>query len=179
MKRRTFLGALGALFLPTVVVAKTIVENKITPPTEEEDFYQFFLNFNGFPISESQKSMFRFYKNGYTSNAFGRRIGVSTFMLTLAAWEAFKGKVVVHFSSNRDLSNRIRNKYNENIDKHFDGKSPSIDFASIESKNTRTGCIMKKYDVALLDQSDPYYHKAWSIITPSVEKYLLLKTYEL
>lgn len=182
MKRRTFLGVLGALFLPTVAVAKTIVENKITPPTEEEGFYQFFLNFNGFPISDSQKSMFLFYKNGYTSNAYGRRIGVSTFMLTLAAWEAFKGKVVVHFSSNRDLSNRIRNKYNENIDKYFDGKSPSIDFANIESNiesKKNMGCIMKKYDVALLDQSDPYYHKTWSIITPSVKKYLLLKTYEL
>lgn len=177
MKRRTFLGALGALFLPTVAVAKTIVENKITPPTEEEDFYQFFLNFNGFPISESQKGMFRFYKNEYTSNAYGRRIGVSTFMLTLAAWEAFRHKTVVHFSSNQDLSNRIRNKYEENIEKHFDGKCPSIDFANIESSNM--GCIMRKYDVALLDQSDPYYHKAWSAIAPSVKKHLLLKTYDI
>jgi len=176
MKRRTFLGALGALFLPTVAVAKTIVENKITPPTEEEYFYQFFLNFNGFPINEMQKGMFRFYKNGYTSNAYGRQLGVSTFMLTLAAWEAFKGKTVVHFSSNQYLRDKIRRKYEKNIDKHFDGKSPSIDFANIESKNM--GCIMKKYDVALLDQSDPYYHKAWNAIAPSTEKHLLLKTYE-
>ena len=180
MKRRTFLGALGALFLPTVAVAKTIVENKITPPTEEEDFYQFFLNFNGFPINEMQKGMFRFYKNGYTSNAYGRQLGVSTFMLTLAAWEAFKGKTVVHFSSNQYLRDKIRRKYYENIDKHFekycDGKFPGINFDSIESQNR--GYMMKKYDVALLDQSSPYYHEAWSAITPSVKKTLLLKTYE-
>jgi hypothetical protein len=178
MKRRTFLGALGALFLPTVVVAKTIVENKITPPTEEEDFYQFFLNFNGFPIIEMQKIMFNFYKNGFTADAYGRQIfGVSTFMLTLAAWEAFRGKTVVHFSSNQYLRDRVKRKFHQNIDKHFDGKSPSIDFGNIESKNM--GCIMKKYDVALLDQSDPYYHEAWSTIAPSVKKHLLLKTYEL
>jgi hypothetical protein len=174
MKRRTFLGALGALFLPTVAVAKTIVENKITPPTEEEDFYQFFLNFNGFPINEMQKIMFNFYKNEYTADTYGRRIGVSTFMLTLAAWEAFKGKTVVHFSSYSFLSDMYKRRYQENIDKHFDGKSSHIDFADIKSKNM--GCKMKKYDVALFDQSDLYYHEVWTAIVPSVERHLRLNT---
>lgn len=174
MKRRTFLGLFGALFVPTITVGKTIIENKITPPTEEEEFFQFFLNFNGFPINDAQKSMYRFYKNGYMSNCYSRQVGVTTFMLTLAAWEAFKGKRVVHFSSNMMLSDHIRRMYDKNIDERFDGKSPPIDFVNI---NRYTYPLKGfRYDIALLDQSDPYYHEEWSYIVPMVSKYLLLKS---
>lgn len=176
MKRRTFIGLLSALGIPTVAIGKNIIENKITPPTEEEDFYQFFLNFNGFPINDAQKSMFIFYKNGYTSNRYPRQVGVSTFMLTLAAWEAFNGKRIVHFSSSEKLRDLIHRQYNKNIDERFNGKAPSIDFVNIERKNWPP--ISKGYDIALLDQSDPYYHKDWSIIAPLVNKHLLLKTQE-
>lgn len=177
MKRRTFLGSALALFIPTSVIGKTIIENNIAPPTEEEDFFQFFLNFNGFPISDNQKSMFRFYKHGYTSSCYGRRMGVSTFMITLAAWEAFKGKRVVHFSSSEMLRDLCSKQYERNIVKHFDGKSPPIDFVNINRKTYPLKGL--RYDIALLDQSYPYYHDQWSYIVPMVDKHLLMKTYEL
>lgn len=176
MKRRTFLGSFLTLFVPTVVIGKTIAEHNFNLPTEEDDFFQFFLNFNGFPISAAQQSMFRFYKNGYTSCAYNRRIGVSTFTITLAAWEAFRGKRVVHFSSSEMLRDLCYKKYNKNIYNNFDGKSPTIDFLNIKRKTYPLKGL--RYDIALLDQSFPYYHEQWSYIVPMVDKHLLMKTYE-
>lgn len=177
MKRRTFLGTLGALFLPITVVAKTIGDDKITPPTQGEDFYQFFLNFNGFQINDAQRNMFWCYRNKITYQKYSRRHGVSTFMLTLAAWEAFNGKNVVHFSSSEMLTDLIRKQYDKKIYERFDGKSPNIDFVNIKRKKYPSKGL--RYDIALYDQSDPYFHEEWSYIIPMVEKHLLLKTYDI
>lgn len=116
MKRRTFLASVSALFIPTIVIGKTIIENKITPPTEEEDFYQFFLNFNGFPITDFQKALFEVYKMGHNSSlTYGRQGGVSTFQLTLAAWLSSKGKSVIHVSTNLHMKRLVSNKFKNNI----------------------------------------------------------------
>lgn len=152
MKRRTFLGVLGALFLPTVAVAKTIVENKITPPTEEEDFYQFFLNFNGFPINEMQKAAF---KQRYSENNIGvrnRRSGVTTFLMTLAAWETIRNnKKVVVASSYYDLSKLFKNEFRRKCELIGIYTPPIIDF--MVANNYDHNIRGKSFDVCLYDCS--------------------------
>lgn len=159
MKRRTFLGALGALFLPTVAVAKTIVENKITPPTEEEDFCQFFLNFNGFPINEMQKAAF---KQRYSENNIGarnRRSGVTTFLMTLAVWESFKGRIVVLAHSNHWMKQRV---YRECMNKCDKIGIPTTSSINMLVANKQPYPLRgKSYDVCLYDCSGDDFQSEW------------------
>ena len=179
MKRRTFIGLLSSLAIPTVSVGKSVMENKITPPTEEEDFYQFFLNFNGFPINENQKFMYKGYREKWNYLTFDRRMGVSTFLLTLAAWESFKGKRVVHFSSNKHLSDIIRRTYDDKIYEKFEGKSPdNIDFVNINRNTFPLKGL--RYEVGLYDESgSDIYHPNWSHLYPLFENSICIKTTEL
>lgn len=160
MKRRTFLGALGALFLPTVAVAKTIVENKITPPTEEEDFYQFFLNFNGFPINEMQKTAFKQRYSKYNIGSRNRRSGVTTFLMTLAAWESLKGSTVILAHSNLWMKERV---YRECMDKCDKIGIPTTSFINMLVANDKQTHPLrgKSYDVCLYDCSGDDFQSEW------------------
>ena len=103
MKRRSFLTGLLASSTLFGVTLKSDAMNIIKPKTEEEQFYEFFEKFNGFPINELQKMMYIWYKHDYGIVTMGRQTGCSTFLITLGNWEGSKGKTVLHVSSNEKL----------------------------------------------------------------------------
>jgi hypothetical protein len=147
-------------------------------PNPTGEFYKFFENFNGYPINYDQKTMFRGYIEGYNYLTFTRRKGVSIFLLTLAAWEAFNGKNVIHFSSNRQLCEMVRRQYDENIDIRFDGKSPPIEFQNINRDTFPLKGI--RYQVGLFDNSGlNQFHKNWSHFQPLFENNIHIETIEL
>jgi hypothetical protein len=160
MKRRTFLGALGALFLPMVAVAKTIVDNKITSPTEEEDFYQFFLNFNGFPINEMQKTAFKQRYSNHNIGLRDRRSGVTTFLMTLAAWESLKGIAVILAHSNHCMKARVYRECMDKCDKIGISTASSINMLVANDKQTYP-LRGKSYDVCLYDCSGDDFQSEW------------------
>ena len=144
-------------------------------PNPTEDFYYFFEKFNGFPINDKQKKMFNGYVKKWNYMSFDRQQGVSTFMLTLAAWEAFNNKNVVHFSSNRNLSEIMRERYNEIIDIRFEGKSPPIDFISIARDTYPLKGI--RYQVGLFDDSGVFdFDYKWTHFQPLFENSIHLVT---
>jgi hypothetical protein len=82
------------------------------PKSEDDEFYEFFNEFNQFPISDAQKRMYSVIKNGgYTSRE--RQCGSTTLLLTIAAYEAaIKDKYVVYFSHNIDTAKLYQREFN-------------------------------------------------------------------
>jgi hypothetical protein len=110
-KLKSILGLLGSLFIPKITIDKTQIENEITPPTDEEDFNQFFLNFNGFPINKKQKQLFKTRYSRNNVRILSRQSGATTFLTTLCAWESLKGKKVMIAQSNQRLTTLQKSNY--------------------------------------------------------------------
>lgn len=147
--------------LPTISIAKNVVEKKA--PVDEkqlpdaEEFYRFFEKFNGFPISVRQKNLYD-WKDKVGILHFGRQYGVTTFLLTLAAFEAAKGKRVVHVSSNQHMVNYCRLTYQknrENVTQYSWSDSPVF----ISQNNDIRG---RNIDALLMDCSGDV-HKMYGI----------------
>lgn len=98
MKRRNFIGALisSIALIGTTIKAKS-EEVKIIR-TDEDDFYDFFYKFNGFPISDNQKLYYDWYNKDYKMMTMGRQTGTTVFLITLAAYKALKDEVVSYFT---------------------------------------------------------------------------------
>jgi hypothetical protein len=113
MKRRSFLTGLLASSALLGVTLKSDAMNIIKSKTEDEQFYEFFEKFNGFPINSYQQMMYIWYKNDYGIVTLGRQMGVSTFLITLAAF-LNKTKHILHVSTNYRLAGYIQKIYLKN-----------------------------------------------------------------
>jgi hypothetical protein len=114
MKRRSFLTGLLSSSALLGVSLKSEAMNIVKPKTEEEQFYEFFEKFNGFPISDQQKTFFNWYKKDYKMMTMGRQTGTTTFLITLSAWLSQKGQEVVYFSHTKFTEKLYRDIYYKN-----------------------------------------------------------------
>lgn len=174
MKRRSFIGG---IFASIGLLGASFKAHGAVPVQSEDEFYGFFEKFNGYPINDNQKLMYRAYKEQWNHCSFNRRLGVSTFMITLAAYESYNGKRVVHFSSNWHLRDRMNKSYDIKVYQNMDGKSPNnIDFINID----RDTFPLKGrgYDVGLFDESgsNDYVYKNWRHFQPLFRNSLCLRT---
>jgi hypothetical protein len=98
MKRRNFIGGLlsSIALIGTTIKAKA-EEVKIIK-SDEEDFYEFFHKFNGFPISKDQKMYYDWYNKDYKHMSMNRQTGTTTFLITLAAYKSLKNETVSYFT---------------------------------------------------------------------------------
>jgi hypothetical protein len=98
MRRRNFIGGVlsSIALIGTSIKAKSDEVKVIR--TDEEDFYEFFHKFNGFPISEDQKMFYDWYNKDYKKMTMGRQTGTTTFSITLAAYKSLKNETVSYFT---------------------------------------------------------------------------------
>ena len=168
MKRRTFLTGLLASSALLGLTIKADVPDVVDIFTWDEPFYDFFKKFNGFEISQYQKFLYEAYiNNQHYMLTYGRQVyGISTLLLTLAAWESqvdyFHGDTVF-ISSNSHL-----NKIRQSILKHKEselGISFPVRFVNIE--NIPFAPCGKSVRTAFYDCSGDW-HSDWKIIKPLV-----------
>lgn len=115
MKRRNFIGGiLSAIALMGTTIKAKSEEVKIIQ-TDEEDFYDFFNKFNGFPIAFSQKSYYYWYKKDFLKMTMGRQSGTTTFLTTLAAYKTLGGEVVSYFTFSEHHKKYCRDIYMINM----------------------------------------------------------------
>lgn len=188
MKRRSFIGGI----LASIGLLGASFKAHGSVPQSEDEFYNFFKKFNGYPINDNQKLMYRAYKEKWNHCSFNRRLGVSTFMITLAAYESYNGKRVVHFSSNRKLSDLMSKSYDIKVsqnmapDKGIVGgrflvyrDTRTIDFVNIDRNTFPLRGL--RYDVGLFDESgrrDDYFYKNWVHFQPLFKNSVCLSTVE-
>jgi hypothetical protein len=114
MKRRSFIkGLLGlTAFMGVTANAATVIDPK---KQDETEFYTFFHKFNGFPINDNQKVMYQGYVNDWKKLTYGRRVGATALLVTLAAWRSLKGDSVLYCGHNRDVSRLYQQMYRRNM----------------------------------------------------------------
>lgn len=143
------------------------------PWEEIQEFCDFFEDFNGFPINDDQKIMFDKYENNSTHLTFDVGSGVTTFMMTLAAWESLDDKNVIYFTCNKDSESKLRDIFDEKMNKYSDEKY-SVEFVSI---NKNFNCpICKKYNIGLWDDTVGASNNNWNIVFPSFNNALRIKS---
>ena len=120
MKRRNFIGGiLSVIGLGVVGNKAQATDNQILPiKSNEDEFYLFFYRFNGFPINDNQKMFYDWYKKDYKMMTMGRETGTTVFLITLAAFQAFKGRVVSYYTFCHHHANYCNQVYNKNMDKY-------------------------------------------------------------
>lgn len=116
MKRRNFIkGIVGTCaFLASGVAFSEPKENK--NKEKIDPFYIFFEKFNGFPINDYQKRAYQSYinkKSNYFNSA--RQTGMTTFLVTMTAWQSFQNKQVIHLSENVVAHKHTKRIYDINI----------------------------------------------------------------
>lgn len=177
MKRRSFIGG---IFASIGFLGASFKAHGAAPVQSEDEFYSFFKKFNGYPITSEQRLMYIHYREQWNHCSFNRRAGVSTFMITLAAYESYNGKRVVHFSSNRHLRDRMSKSYDTKVSQNMDGKMPVyIDFVNINRDTFPLKGL--RYNVGLFDESGPrdnYFYKNWVHFQPLFENSVCLSTVE-
>lgn len=160
MKRRTFTGSILALFIPTVSIAKQATEIQ-SISTDEIEFYKFFEKFNTFSINENQKLMYSWYQKNYGIVTMGRESGVSTFLITLAAFlNITKNTNILHISTNYKLAGYFQQIYLKNTN----GESRGVYFGWADKHGGKE--TDEFYDIVLYDNSngcgevyDKYYSR--------------------
>jgi hypothetical protein len=129
-------------------------------PNPTEEFYKFFEQFNGFPINKMQKQAF---KQRYSRNNIGtrdRQSGVSTFFMTLVAWEAsVNNKQVIMASTTRDLSKMFQREY-DNKCRNMGINPPPVDFMVADDRCDSNICG-RTFDVCLYDCSRDRWQLDW------------------
>lgn len=175
MKRRTFIGGLFASIGLVGTSLEVKGEKEPIISDKHQNFYEFFHQFNGFPINNIQKTMYRqhCYDTPHKFLGFGRQYGVSTFLLTLAAWESMWGKNVLHCSSNQRLCDMMREKFERKIGNTVHN---TVDFVSMTRQTWPLHSM--RYHVGLYDQSGNDYHYNWDLLYPNFEKGLHCRTVE-
>jgi hypothetical protein len=162
MKRRSFLTGLLASSALLGVTLKSEVMNIIKPKTGKEEFYEFFEKFNGFSINENQKLMYSWYTKDYGIVTLGRQMGVSTLLITLAAFlNKTKNTNVLHVSTNYKLAGYFQEIYLKNNN----GISNGVYFGWADKHGGKETDGF--FDIVLYDNSGDYaemYNKYYSRI---------------
>jgi hypothetical protein len=154
MKRRSFLTGLFASSALLGVSLKSEAMNILKPKTEEEQFYEFFEKFNGFPISDLQKNYYDWYKKDYKMMSMGRQTGTTTFLITLSAWLSQKGKEVIYFSHTHYTEQLYRDIYCRNSIQNLKISEINSHPHPIFLSTDKIGPISRRYDYALFDNCD-------------------------
>lgn len=129
-------------------------------PDPTEEFYKFFEKFNGFPINKMQEQAF---KQRYSPNNLGvrgRRTGVSTFFMTLVAWESgLNNKQVIMASTTRDLSKMFQREYNNKCMNMGLVTTPIV--FTVANDKCDSDNLGRKYDICLYDCSGDNWQLDW------------------
>lgn len=169
MKRRNFIGGL----LSTIGLGATLKASESSSmvyspyipiiKSEEEQFYEFFEKFNGFPINDDQKRMYK-YKNTLRDVCMirSRRVGATTYLMTLTAWEACQGKQVVFAHSTGELLNNVKREYIFKCDSLKITPTPVYWTVAGNSSDIRG----RSFDVCLYDSSFDFKNDWWNNARP-------------
>lgn len=130
-----------------------------TPESEDEKFYKFFENFNGFTINKWQMDVFISIGKSYRDLSIPRRKGMTTFALTYVAWLSLKGDDVIFATRNRHMATRCKNIYFENCNR-ANIKPLPVDIVVVE--DGRYDICGKVYDTAIYDCSGDTLFDWWT-----------------
>lgn len=159
MGRRNSIGGLisSIALIGTTIKAKS-EEVKIIR-TDEDDFYDFFYKFNGFPINEMQKRAFKARYSQYNMGIRNRRSGVSVFLMTLAAWEANRGKQVMLAHTTNELGRRVKIDYFNKCQRM--GINPTPVDSLVAHDSCDYNLCGRSWDIALYDCSGESWKIYW------------------
>jgi hypothetical protein len=136
MKRRTFLTGLLVSTVLSGITLKSEAITTIKPKAEEEQFYEFFERFNGFPINSYQKEIYQRFTSSDMKHVTGpRQMGATTLLITFAAWQNEKNKRVVYYSMSELMSKYVKKLYYSNYNNL--GKIPNEKLFVIQPSSCR------------------------------------------
>lgn len=159
MKRRNFIGGLISSIALIGTTTKAKSEEVKIIRTEDDNFYNFFYRFNGFPINEMQKRAFQARYSQYNMGTRIRRSGASVFLMTLAAWEANRGKQVMLAHTNNDLGRIVKIDYFNKCQKM--GIIPTPVDSLVAHDSSDYNLCGRSWDIVLHDCSGESWNMYW------------------